>query len=158
MPEQPRPADEPGLAEPRGAATADKRAEDEKAPPEKVEDKAHAHESSLRLVVGRDLVALGFVLILAAFALAVAFFRTATDVATVLAPVTTLVGSLIGAMFGVQAGNQARAQESHARDQAEQRTAEAVAKMDPAVAEPLVKEWARRRDSGIGNPTEADFS
>lgn len=65
-----------------------------------------------RLSVGRDLLALSFLLVLGVFVVAVAFYDTAQDVATVIGPITTLVGTLIGVVFGVQTANQGREREA----------------------------------------------
>lgn len=62
--------------------------------------------------MGRDLVALGFVIVIAALGLALLFFRTAADVAAAIGPVTTLVGTLVGTIFGVQAATQGQTQAS----------------------------------------------
>lgn len=48
--------------------------------------------SRFQLMIGRDLVALGFLLVAAVFVVAIAFLSAASDIATVVAPVTTLVG------------------------------------------------------------------
>lgn len=121
------------------------------APPHQASD-----DSPLRLLMGRDLIALGFLLVLASLALAVAFFDTATDVATAIGPVTTLVGSLLGAVFGIQVGSQGREKESEGKAKAAQRTAEAAALLPTPAGRALVKMW-KTEDSGSGNPTLEDF-
>lgn len=99
-------------------------------------------------MVGRDLVALGFLLVAAVFVVAVAFLTAATDIATVVGPVTTLVGTLVGAVFGVQVGNAGRQQDAASRDRAQTRAAEAAALVEPARGEMLLRRW----DSSSGNP------
>ena len=73
----------------------------------------------LRLKVGRDLIGLGFLLVLAVTVVSVAFFDTAAEVSTVVGPVTTLVGTLVGTIFGVQATSQAQAVQSSQQQQSE---------------------------------------
>jgi hypothetical protein len=63
----------------------------------------------LRLTLGRDLVALGFLIVFASLALAMVFFRTAADVTSVVAPIVTMVGTLVGTVFGVQVAAQSSA-------------------------------------------------
>jgi hypothetical protein len=79
-----------------------------------------AGDDSRRLSVGRDLLGLALLTVLASLVLAIAFYRNAADVATVVAPVTTLVGTLIGAMFGVQAATQGNAQQAAQQQQTAQ--------------------------------------
>lgn len=76
-----------------------------------------ADGSRLRLTLGRDLVALGFIVVVAALGMALLFFSTAADVAAAIAPVTTLVGTLIGTVFGVQAATQGQAGQTQAAQQ-----------------------------------------
>ena len=111
--------------------------------------------SRFQLMIGRDLVALGFLLVAAVFVVAIAFLGAATDIATVVAPVTTLVGTLIGAVFGVQVGNEGRERESIARRGAETRAAQAAALVEPERGERLVEMW--RNSTANGNPGEEAF-
>ena len=89
--------------------------------------------SPWRLMVGRDLVALGFVVVVASIGLAIVFLAPdATAIATAIAPVLTLVGTLVGAVFGAEIGNQGRQAETEAKNEAQARAVEAVAMLDPA--------------------------
>jgi len=107
-------------------------------------------------MVGRDLVALGFIVVVATVALAILFLAPdATAIATAVAPVTTLIGTLIGAVFGVELGNRGREQESVARDEAQQKAVEAAALLSPEAGRELVRTW--RDSSPRGNPTLEDF-
>jgi hypothetical protein len=87
------------------------------------------------------LVALGFLVVLAVFTLAVAFFGSATEIASLVAPITTLVGTLIGAVFGVQVGSQGREQLEASKTEAERGAQEAAAMLDPDAGEKLVAQW-----------------
>jgi hypothetical protein len=115
----------------------------------------HRATGGRKLTTGRDLVALGFLLVAAVFVVAIAFLSAATDIATVVAPVTTLVGTLIGAVFGVQVGNEGRERESIARRGAETRAAQAAALVEPERGERLVEMW--RDSTANGNPGEEAF-
>ncbi|HYN50740.1 MAG TPA: hypothetical protein VES62_07425 [Thermoleophilaceae bacterium] len=97
-----------------------------------------------RLEVGRDLVALGFVTIVAVFAISVAFLSGAGDIATAIAPVTTLVGTLIGAVFGAQLGSQGKEKAESKRDEAEHKAQSALALLPADQAQSLVESWERR--------------
>jgi hypothetical protein len=97
-----------------------------------------------RLEVGRDLVALGFVTIVAVFAISVAFLSAAGDIATAIAPVTTLVGTLIGAVFGAQVGSQGKEKAETQRDDAVSHAQQALALLNPQVGRSLVESWAKR--------------
>ena len=90
----------------------------------------------LRLKVGRDLIGLGFLLVLAVTVVSVAFFDTAAEVSTVVGPVTTLVGTLVGTIFGVQATSQAQAVQS-AQQQQSNVTTVAAALVNPGDTEAL---------------------
>lgn len=109
-----------------------------------------------QLMVGRDLVALGFVVVVASIGLAIVFLAPdATAIATAVAPVLTLVGTLVGAVFGAQIGNQGKQAETQAKNDAQARAIEAVALLDPATGVELVNSW--RNSSSRGNPTLEDF-
>lgn len=115
-----------------------------------------APPSPWRLMVGRDLVALGFVVVVASTGLAIVFLAPdATAIATAIAPVLTLVGTLVGAVFGAEIGNQGRQAETQAKNEAQARAVEAVALLDPADGVRLVKSW--RNSSPRGNPSLEDF-
>lgn len=105
-------------------------------------------------MIGRDLVALGFLLVAAVFVVAMAFLTAASDIATVVAPVTTLVGTLVGAMFGVQVGNEGRERESIARQGAETRASQAALLVEPDRGERLATMW--ENSTANGNPALED--
>ncbi|EWT03697.1 hypothetical protein N865_09515 [Intrasporangium oryzae NRRL B-24470] len=100
----------------------------------------------LRMHLGRDLVALGFLLVLGVFVIAISFYAAATDVATAVGPVTTLVGTLIGTVFGAQIGSQGKAEAQASADANAKRAQEAALLVDPAQAGPLLELW----DGGAG--------
>ncbi len=115
----------------------------------------------LRLKVGRDLIGLGFLLVLAVTVVSVAFFDTAAEVSTVVGPVTTLVGTLVGTIFGVQATTQAQAVQG-AQQQQSNVTTVAAALVNPGDPEALRQfgEILRRSQgdsSPDGNPVDGDF-
>jgi Na+/glutamate symporter len=97
-----------------------------------------------RLEVGRDLVGLGFVTIVAVFVISIIFLSTAGDVATAIAPVTTLVGTLIGAVFGAQLGSQGKEKAEAKRDQAEAMTQDALGRLPKDEAKAVVEKWSGR--------------
>lgn len=78
---------------------------------------SQADEPRLRMTLGRDLVALGFIVVIAALAMALLLFPTAAEVAAAIGPVTTLVGTLVGTVFGVQAATQGQAAQAQASNQ-----------------------------------------
>lgn len=110
--------------------------------------------SDMRLMLSRDLIALGFVMVLGVFALAVAFL-TPAEVAGAIGPITTLVGTLVGLAFGAQVGQQGKQAETEARKNAEILAAEAVAALPSDAAQPLVARW--RNSTLQGNPRPEDF-
>lgn len=76
-----------------------------------------ADEPQLRVALGRDLVALGFIVVLAALGIAVLFFRTAADVAAAIGPITTMIGTLVGTVFGTQTAARNQAAQTQAAAQ-----------------------------------------
>jgi hypothetical protein len=112
-----------------------------------------SRDSANRLSVGRDLLGLAFLLVLASFVVAIAFFSTAKDVVTVMGPITTLVGTLIGTMFGVQTANQGR-DEQTAQQQHTTKLAVASALVQPGSEEAKTLVARLMDDSSPrGNPT-----
>jgi len=109
-----------------------------------------------RLTVGRDLLGLSFLLVLGSLALAVAFYPTAADVATVVGPITTLVGTLIGTIFGVQVTNQAR-NEAAATTQASVSGAVASALVTPGTPAADQVAIALANSTANGNPGVGGF-
>lgn len=110
-----------------------------------------------RLSVGRDLLGLALLTVIAALVISVAFYRNAADVATIVAPITTLVGTLIGAMFGVQAATQANAQQS-AQQQETAKLAVGAALVEPGSpqAADLVTRLLGNSSTNV-NPTAGDM-
>ena len=115
--------------------------------------------SHTRILIGRDLVALAFLIVLCTFVVAVAFLDTAADIVAVVAPITTLVGTLIGTIFGVQVANQGRAAEASAQAESTRKiagAAVAAASLAPADMAPQLIRQVNAALS-IGNPAETDF-
>lgn len=112
-------------------------------------EKAATVLDMLRMHLGRDLVALGFLLVLGVFVIAISFYAAATDVATAVGPVTTLVGTLIGTVFGAQIGSQGKAEAQASADANAKRAQEAALLVNPDQAGPLLELW----DGGAAGPT-----
>lgn len=101
----------------------------------------------LRMSLGRDLVALGFLLVLGVFVIAISFYAAANDVATAVGPVTTLVGTLIGTVFGAQVGSQGKAEAQATAELHAKRAQQAALLVGPGDAERLLERWD---DQGAG--------
>ena len=107
------------------------------------------------------LVVVAFVLLGTVFVIAIFHFKTASDVAAVVGSVGTVIGTIVGAFFGVHAGASGRQTAEAGRQAAEagRQAAEAgrakaesdraksdrlaqaaLAKLDPATAESLIKD------------------
>jgi hypothetical protein len=76
----------------------------------KAPDQSASALSGPQLRFGRHIIALGLLVILATFAIAVVKWNDRNDVVTALAVVTSVVGTLVGTFFGVQAGSAERAE------------------------------------------------
>lgn len=81
--------------------------------------------------------------------LAIAFYRNASDVATIVAPITTLVGTFIGAMFGLQAATQNNAEQA-AQQRQTANLAVGAAVTEPGNDKALVRQL-------LGNSTVAGY-
>lgn len=140
--------DDDTLAGNGGVATT----QPEPAPPQGGGEAPH-----IRVALGRDLVALGFVIVLASLSLALLFLSTATEVAAAIAPVTTMVGTLIGTVFGVQAANQAQtAKATSSEDSRGRAVATALREGDltPEERQQVIRGLSKVGDStNNGNPT-----
>jgi hypothetical protein len=105
-------------------------------------------------MLGRDLVAIGLIIVFSSFVISILFFGSAQDVVAVLAPITTLIGTLIGTIFGVQTATQAGTEQQKVAAASGAQTAAAAALVDPKEAPALFKQW---NDSGPGNPRREDL-
>lgn len=112
-------------------------------PDEKPTDTAKSESAldMLRMNLGRDLVALGFLLVLGVFVIAISFYAAANDVATAVGPVTTLVGTLIGTVFGAQVGSQGKAEAQATAEMHAKRAQQAALLVGPDEAERLLERW-----------------
>ncbi|MHA6523524.1 hypothetical protein [Tessaracoccus sp. G1721] len=127
-------------------------------PPQQPEPSQPAGEAPhIRVALGRDLVALGFVIVLASLSLALLFLPTATEVAAAIAPVTTMVGTLIGTVFGVQAANQAQSAKATASEDSRGRAAATALRegdLTPEERQQVIRGLGKAGDStGNGNPS-----
>jgi len=93
----------------------------------------------LRVKYGAWLIGAAFVLLGVVFGIAVSQFNTAADVTAVIGSVTTVIGTIIGAFFGVQVGSSGKEAAEAGRSHAEKVTRIALAKLDPAAADEVVK-------------------
>jgi|SRR6516225_8059718 len=92
-----------------------------------------------RVKYGAWLIGAAFILLGVVFGVAVSQFTTAADVTAVVGSVTTVVGTIIGAFFGVQVGSSGKEAAEAGRTHAEKVTRLALAKLDPAAADEVVK-------------------
>jgi hypothetical protein len=108
-------------------------------------------ESADRWRYGIGVVALGLVVIVVCFTVAVSHYQEAADAGAALAAVTGTVGAIVGAYFGVQVG-------SDGRDKAEDKAERAVAAMtvemhkSQALAGALAPEQAASVLRDFGSP------
>ena len=93
----------------------------------------------IRIRYGAWLIGAAFVLLGVVFGIAVARFTAASDVAAVVGAMATVVGTIVGAFFGVQAGSSGKEAADAGRAQAERAARMALAKVNPASADDLVK-------------------
>jgi hypothetical protein len=124
-------------------------------PKPKVKPTTSPDRDGMRIRYGRDLVALGLVIVFATFVIAILFYGSAQDVIAVVAPVTTLVGTLVGTIFGVQSATQATAEQQKTAVASARLAADAAVLVDPDKAEQLYEQW---NSTTNGNPGEGDFS
>ena len=92
-----------------------------------------------RVKYGAWLVGGAFVVLAVVFGVAVSQFRTAADVTAAVGSVATVVGTIVGAFFGVQVGSSGKEAAEAGRNQAERAARMALGKLDPAVADEVVK-------------------
>lgn len=92
-----------------------------------------------RVKYGAWLVGGAFVVLAVVFGVAVSRFTTAADVTAAVGSVATVVGTIVGAFFGVQVGSSGKEAAEAARNQAERAARMALGKLDPAVADEVVK-------------------
>lgn len=92
-----------------------------------------------RVKYGAFLIGAAFVLLGVVFGIAISQFSNAADVTAVVGSVATVVGTIIGAFFGVQVGSSGKEAAEAGRNHAEQVTRMALAKLDPGVADEVVK-------------------
>jgi hypothetical protein len=93
----------------------------------------------LRVRYGAWLIIAAFALLAVVFGVAVSQFSVASDVTAVVASVATVVGTIIGAYFGVQVGSSGKEAAESQRNQAERVTRVALAKLNPADADTVLK-------------------
>ena len=92
-----------------------------------------------RVKYGAWLVGGAFVVLGVVFGVAVSRFTTAADVTAAVGSVATVVGTIVGAFFGVQVGSSGKEAAEAGRNQAERAARMALGKLDPAVADEVVK-------------------
>jgi hypothetical protein len=115
-------ADEPRAAAPPGLA-----------------DGAMAEADMTRIKYGAWLIGAAFVLLGVVFVIAVWRYQTAADVVAVVGSVATVAGTILGAFFGAQVGSAGKEAAEARRAQAERTARLALGKLDPHVAEDLIK-------------------
>jgi hypothetical protein len=113
-------------------------AEPSLAPPT-LADGAMAEADMTRIKYGAWLIGAAFVLLGAVFGIAVWRYASAADVVAVVGSVATVAGTILGAFFGAQVGSAGKEAAEARRAQAERTTRLALGKLDPQVAEDLIK-------------------
>ncbi len=103
------------------------------------ENTASSRTDELRLKYGFWIVALGLIVIAAAFTAAILKWPTASDVATVVGSITGVVGTVIGAFFGVHIGSAGKERAEAAQDKAEKVALRLAGALHPDVAERIMR-------------------
>ena len=101
-----------------------------------------ASSEDVRDRYGLILAVAAFVLLGVVFGVAMSQFTKASDVAAVVGSAGAIIGTIVGAFFGVHAASAGRAAAEAGRAKAEHNTHLALAKLDPSVAEGLLKDLA----------------
>ncbi len=93
--------------------------------------------SQARLRYGFWVVIAGLVVVVGIFLAANAKWTTANDVTAVVGSITGVVGTLVGAFFGVQVGAAGKEKAESDRRRAEETAQQALAHLDPSVADSI---------------------
>ncbi|MDR2984139.1 MAG: hypothetical protein LBV34_04780 [Nocardiopsaceae bacterium] len=102
-------------------------------------DGAMAEADMTRIKYGAWLIGAAFILLGVVFGVAVWRYTTASDVVAVVGSVATVAGTILGAFFGAQVGSAGKEAAEARRAQAERTTRLALGKLDPQVADDLMK-------------------
>ena len=102
-------------------------------------DGAMAEADMTRIKYGAWLIGAAFVLLGGVFGVAVWRYSSAADVVAVVGSVATVAGTILGAFFGAQVGSAGKEAAEARRAQAERTARLALGKLDPQVAEDLIK-------------------
>ena len=122
------------------------------APEDEVEDSAPPSAGAserFRLIYGREIVVIAFVVLTAVVAIVVVAFEASSGAAAVLGAVTTLIGTLVGTFFGAQIASQGQEREVASREKAQDLAVRTAALLDPQV----VREYGPML---FGTPSQAD--
>lgn len=107
-------------------------------PPEADIDEAPAPSATaaerFRLLYGREIIVIAFVVLTAVVAIAVVAFEASSGAAAVLGAVTTLIGTLVGTFVGAQIASQGQEREVASRERAQDLALRTAALLDPQVA------------------------
>jgi len=98
-----------------------------------------AEADMTRIKYGAWLIGAAFVLLGGVFGVAVWRYSSAADVVAVVGSVATVAGTILGAFFGAQVGSAGKEAAEARRAQAERTARLALGKLDPQVAEDLIK-------------------
>ena len=102
--------------------------------------RAAATADLTRIRYGAWLIAAAFLLLGAMFGIAVWRYPSASDVAAVVGTLATVTGTILGAFFGAQVGSAGKDAAEAGRRKAERTAQMALGKLDPTVANELVRE------------------
>jgi hypothetical protein len=92
-----------------------------------------------RIRYGARLIGAALVLLGVVFGVAIMHFKAASDVVAVVGSVATVVGTIVAEFFGIQAASSSRAAADAQRAHAEHTARLALGKLDPQVAEDVLK-------------------
>ncbi|MGN6794326.1 MAG: hypothetical protein ACTHJW_18230 [Streptosporangiaceae bacterium] len=118
---------------------SDRLAAEALAAPPSVAEGAMAEADMTRIRYGAWLIVAAFLLLGVVFGIAVWRYATASDVVAVVGSVATVAGTILGAFFGAQVGSAGKEAAEARRAHAERTTRMALGKLDPHVAEELIK-------------------
>jgi hypothetical protein len=103
-------------------------------------DHAQATTADLtRIKYGAWLIAAAFLLLGTVFGVAVSRYRSAADVAAVVGTLATVTGTILGAFFGAQVGSAGKDAAEAGRRKAERTAQMALGKLDPTIADEVVR-------------------
>jgi hypothetical protein len=100
---------------------------------------AMAQADLTRIRYGAWLIGAAFVLLGAAFCVAVQRYATASDVVAVVGSVGSVAGTILGAFFGAQVGSAGKEAAEVRRAHAERTARLALGRLDPRAAEDLIR-------------------